>query len=213
VGIARGCGRRAAALLTDMSEPLGNAIGNALEVEQAIEILKGGGPGDLRDLSLVLAGELLLLSGRAGDSSAGCKLAKDALDSGAAIGKLEQMIRAQGGDTRVITDSTVLPRSSRVQTITAPRAGFITRIDPQAVGHAVALLGGGRAKKGDVIDPAVGVVLRAKVGDRVERGEPLAFLHARGSRGMPEAVTLTASAYRIGTRAPVRPPSVLGIVR
>jgi thymidine phosphorylase len=165
VSLGEDHGIAATAMLSGMDEPLGRAVGNALEVEEAVATLRGGGPSDLRELCLHAAGVLT------GDRAA----AERALDSGAAYEAYERWIRAQSGDP-----DAPLPQAPDVVEISAPRAGVVQRCHALAVGRAAMALGAGRAAKGDPIDHAVGVVVHAKRGDRVEQGERLATVHARG---------------------------------
>jgi pyrimidine-nucleoside phosphorylase/thymidine phosphorylase len=195
------------ALVTDMDQPLGRAAGNALEVVESIEVLRGGGPEDVRALTLRLAGEMLALAGLAPSVAAGEALAGGALADGRALAKFRAVVEAQGGDPRAIDDPGRLPRAPRVVDVPAPRAGHVAVLDAYAVGEIVVRLGGGRLRKEDGVDPGVGVELLKKVGDRVEAGEPLARIHARDSA--EAASSDLVESYRIEDR-PTRPgPLVL----
>ncbi len=181
VRIGEGAGRRVRAVLSPMAEPLGRTVGNALEVREAIETLAGAGPADLWELVLELGTHLMLLAGLAADETAARARLVELRDSGAAAEKLEELIRAQGGDARVVREPERLPSASAVVPVEAPAAGWVTRLDARAVGDAALELGAGRRVKSDILDPAVGIRLLAKRGEQVGAGSPLAEIHA--SRG------------------------------
>ena len=166
--------------LTDMQQPLGRAVGNALEVAEAIQTLRGHGPSDLTELALVTASEMLVLGRRVRSAKAARRQAEAALADGSGLAKLRQLVEAQGGDGRLIDDPDRLPRAPRVETLRAPRTAFVSALDAEEVGIASVHLGAGREKKSDPIDLRTGVVLHAKVGDRVERGQPFADVHVAG---------------------------------
>ncbi|MCS6869104.1 MAG: thymidine phosphorylase [Thermus sp.] len=193
VEIGRGAGRRVRALLTSMEAPLGRAVGNALEVREAILALKGEGPGDLLEVALRLAEEALSLEGL--DPAA----AQRALETGAALEKFRAFLEAQGGDGRVVEDLGLLPLGEELS-FRAEAEGVVQEVDAYRVGLAVLALGGGRRKKGEAIDPGVGVYLLKKPGDRVARGEALALLYHRG-RGLEEALAELKAAFRLGEEA------------
>jgi pyrimidine-nucleoside phosphorylase/thymidine phosphorylase len=198
-GIGRSMGKRVVALLTAMDQPLGLAVGNALEVAEALELLRGGGPPDLREVTRALAAEMLLLAGLAGAPGEALRLADAAVADGRALAKLRELVEAQGGDARAVDDPARLPRAARTLEVPAPATGVVQAVDAEAVGLAAMALGAGRARIEDRIDPAAGIAVRKKVGDAVERGEPLAVLHC-GERGeSPQAVgERVARAWRIG---------------
>jgi len=173
--IARGAGKRVTCVLTDMNAPIGAAIGNALEIQESIECLRGGGPADTRELTVVLGGEMLLLGGVETDSAKAQARIARALDDGSALAVFRRLVAAQGGDPAVCDrPEAVLPQPRRKLPIVAPRAGSIASIAADQVGMAALVLGAGRGKQDDVIDPAVGLVLARRVGDRVEAGDLLA---------------------------------------
>ncbi len=178
VEIGQGVGRKVAAVIADMDQPLGNAVGNALEVKEAIETLHGGGPADFREHCLTVAGKMLELGGRAPNLEAAKKIAATSLDDGLAWAKFVEWITAQGGEPAAIGDPARLPQASLVETVPAPRDGFVAELDAVEVGQTGVMLGGGRAKKGDPIDYGVGIILHAKVGDAVTQGQPLFTIHA-----------------------------------
>ncbi|HYG67747.1 MAG TPA: thymidine phosphorylase [Anaeromyxobacteraceae bacterium] len=209
-GIGRGMGKRVTALLTNMDQPLGHAVGNALEVVEAVELLEGGGPPDLRACTVELTAEMLLLAGVAPDLPAARRAVEAAIADGRGLRKLEEIVEAQGGDPRALRDRARLPQATRTLAVPAPAAGFVGAIDTEAIGLAAVALGAGRARVEDRIDPAVGIVVHRKLGERVERGEPLATIH-HGDRGeAPDRVVARlAAAWRIGPEAVGPPPLVL----
>ena len=178
VKIARLAGRKAVALLSDMNQPLGHAVGNALEVKEAIETLHGGGPTDFRQHAIEVASQLLLLGEAEKTLSAARKRAGVALKDGSAFERFRALVSAQGGDVRYVDDPSLLPRAKFVEEVPAPRSGYLKWVDARQIGEASVALGAGRAKKGDPIDHAVGIVVLHKVGDRVAKGAPLFTLHA-----------------------------------
>jgi len=170
-------GTKTVAVISDMDQPLGLKIGNALEVEEILETLHGGGPPDLRDLCLELAGWMFLLGNKVSDVAAGRRLAVEIIDSGRALDKFRDMVAEQGGDTAVIEDPARLPKAKDTREVYSAATGYVNAIDCEALGIASVILGGGRGKKEDTIDPAVGLTLYKKVGDKVEKGESLVTIH------------------------------------
>lgn len=213
VRIGEGCGRKTVAVLTNMEEPLGFAVGNALEVEEAIATLSGNGPADLEELCLALGSEMLVLAGRADDPGRARALLKDAIASGAGLEKLRELIRAQDGDPRVVDAPELLPQAQVRMDLPAGGAGWVRSIDALAVGHAAQLLGAGRAKKGDPVDLSVGVVLRRKVGDQVTAGTTLATIFASEWQKAVEVRTALQPAFTIAPEAVAPLPLVLEVVR
>ena len=193
------------ALVTAMDRPLGRSCGNALEVAEAIEALRGHGPQDLMEVVLQLGGEMALLAGLADDRLAARRRLEDAVASGAALEKLRAVVEAQGGDPLVLDEPGRLPRAPLIGEHLAPVAGHVAAVEPRAIGEAVVAMGGGRHVMEDPIDPAVGLVVRARPGDRVERGAVLAEIHARDERGMALARASLASAIAIGPEPPGAP--------
>jgi len=182
LGEAHGC--RTVALLTAMDRPLGRACGNALETEEAIAALHGEGPPDLMEVTLALASEMLVLAGRAKEPNAARKLALEALASGRAAETFRSIVATQGGNPAVVDDPAVLPQAKEVAVYRAPRAGYVAAVEPRTVGRAIAAMGGGRRTMEDRIDHAVGFVISAKPGDRVQPGEPIASIYARDAEGV-----------------------------
>ncbi len=171
-------GRKTICLLSDMNQPLGHAVGNALEVIEAIDTLKGGGPNDFREHCLHVSAHMLLVGKRAKDLNEGRKMAEKAIADGSAFEKFRVLVQAQGGDVSYVDDPDKFPRAKFVEVVKAPRSGWLAHVDARSVGEASVSLGAGRAKKSDPVDHAVGFVIHHKVGDKVEKGEPLFTVHA-----------------------------------
>jgi pyrimidine-nucleoside phosphorylase len=206
--LAEGWGRDANAAVTDMSQPLGDAVGNALDVAEAMEVLKGGRGGRLRELTVRFAGRALERTTGVQEEEALAQAAA-ALDGGAALERFRDMVAAQGGDPRVVDDPEgVLPRAPVREPLLADRSGVVAAYAAEDVGLASVALGAGRRRKGDPIDPAVGIVVRPKVGDRVEAGEPIGEVHARDADAASEAVRSVLAAIEI-TDVPVEPPPLV----
>lgn len=178
VAIGRHAKRRVVALISDMNQPLGQAVGNALEVREALDTLRGGGPADLREHCLVVAAHLLRLAGAARTAPAARARLEAALTDGSAWRKFRQLVEAQGGDARVIDDPERLPKARLIETVPAPRSGYLARVDAREIGLSAVDLGAGRATKADVIDHAVGLVIHHEVGGKVVKDEPLFTIHA-----------------------------------
>ena len=210
VRTGRALGKDVAALLTDMDTPLGRTVGNALEVRESIACLRGQGPEDLREVTLALGVEMLLL-GRVARSAAQARaLLLDALSSGRALQKFADMVAAQGGDLRILEpDGGPLPRATAVVTLAAPRSGFVTDLDPLVIGRAAMRLGAGRVQPGDAVDPAAGIVLLRTVGEPVRKGEPVLELHTSTQALLADALELVRPALRIGAARRRRRPPVL----
>jgi len=202
VDIGARAGRNVRAVLSDMSEPLGRAVGNALEVDEAVRCLKGEVKGDLLELCLVLAEAVLGAAGLDGRR----ETLLEAIGSGRAFERLEAWVRAQGGDTFKLGALDVAPDT---HVLKASKGGTVSRIEALAVGQAVKVLGGGRSKKGDAIDTGVGLVLGAKVGEDVREGDPLLTLYHRGGRGLEDALRLLEGALEVSEAPVSAPPLVL----
>ena len=177
VEIGEAAGRRTVAVITEMGVPLGTAVGNALETAEAIRVLQGGGPEDLRQICLLLTSEMAALAGLA-EGEAARRLAEEAITSGRALASFRAMVQAQGGDGRVADDPGLLPQALFTRCVKAETSGWVSAMDTGGIGTASMLLGAGRATKEDSLDPAAGLVLKKKRGDYVEAGETLAVLHA-----------------------------------
>jgi pyrimidine-nucleoside phosphorylase len=210
VGIGRGMGKKVTALLTDMSQPLGRAVGNALEVAETIDLLRGAGPPDLRELTVELTAEMLVLGGAAPDLARARTRVSAAIVDGSGLAKLEEIVRAQGGDPRAVRDPDRLPRAPRSYPVGSAAGGIVEAIDAEALGLAAVALGAGRARIEDEVDPAVGLVVHARIGDRVERGQPLCTIH-EGDRSEARAriAARIAAAFRLGPGPAGPPPLVL----
>jgi len=204
VRLGRELGRRVGALVSDMNQPLGWTVGNALEVQEAINVLHEDGPPDLREHCLVVAAEMLALAGRVADSTEGVELAAQAIADGSAWRKFRALIAAQGGDVRFVDEPDRLPRAPIVEPIPAPTDGYLQKVDAAEVGMAVVDLGGGREKKEDPIDHSVGVIVHYKVGDRVQKGTPLCTIHASDWVRLERAKVRLLQAHTIGPE-PVPP--------
>jgi pyrimidine-nucleoside phosphorylase len=194
-------GKEVVALLTDMDQPLGLRVGNALEVEEVIDVLNGAGPEDLRELCLELAAWMIHLGVRAGTIEDAKKLAAEMIRSGQALKKFRELVKLQGGDVACVDDPSRLPRAKSSLDVTSPASGYVTAIQCEDVGTACVLLGGGREKKEDSVDPSVGIVLHKKVGDRVTAGEKLCTLMYNSETRVVRAKALTQQSYRIADSA------------
>ncbi len=195
VSIGKLGGRRVVALISDMNQPLGDAVGNALELREAIDTLHGGGPADFREHCLTVAAHLLVLGRRAPDQGAARSLAEAALAGGQAWEKFRELVKAQGGDVSFVDDPERLPKANLVETVKAPRAGYLSQVHARLIGEAVVAIGGGRARKGDAIDHAVGAVFHHKVGEWVEAGQPLFTLHVNQAAHLESARKAILQAY------------------
>ncbi len=211
VEIGRSVGRSTVAVLTSMDQPLGNAVGNALEVLEAVATLRGEGPADLAELCLELGAHMLVLGGRAEDVLEGRKILQELQRGGQALDTFKRWVAVQGGDPSFVDEG--LPLAPERVEVPAPHDGVVSGLNALAVGRAAAALGAGRARKGDPVDHGVGVLLRRKVGDVVEEGEPLAELYCRGGRGLEEARRLLEEAYTIAEEAPSKPGLILEVIR
>jgi pyrimidine-nucleoside phosphorylase len=198
VQIGELAGRKVVALLSDMNQPLGCAVGNALEVREAIDTLHNGGPADFREHCLRVSAHMLVLGEVAADLAIGRALAEKSLADGSAFAKFRQLVQAQGGDVAYVDTPDRLPKAPLVEVVNAPRSGFIHEIQARSVGEASVALGAGRAKKSDPVDHAVGFVIHHKVGDQVEAGQPLFTVHASDKKRLEEAVATVLAAHKIG---------------
>ncbi len=205
-------GKKVVALLTNMDQPLGRKVGNALEVEECVEVLHGQGPDDLRQLCLELCGWMFQLGGASASVEDGKKLAGEIIASGRGLEKFREMVKLQGGDARVVDDVARLPQAKHKTEVLSPREGFVAAIQCEQVGIASMLLGGGREKKEDSIDPAVGLVLHKKVGDRVARGEPLCTIHYNAEARVAAARQMIEASYRISNQSAAAQPLVHGLI-
>ena len=197
-------GKRMVALITDMDQPLGLKIGNALEVEEIVELLEGGGSQDLRDLTVELAGWMFYVGDRTKSVEEGKALTEELIRSGKALEKFYAMVEIQGGDVATVRDVKLLPKATHTMDVLAHADGFVTAIACEQVGTACVILGGGRERQEDAVDPAVGLVLHRKVGDRVKKGERLATIHYNSDTRGQRAKKLMEESYQIGAAAPAK---------
>ncbi len=195
-------GKQVVALITDMDQPLGSKIGNALEVIEVVEVLRGGGPEDLRQLCLELAGWMLHLGGVSATVAEGKKQSEKLIASGQALDRFRQMVELQGGDPRVIDDPRGLPQAQHTMIFSSPNHGYLSSLQCEQAGTACVILGGGRERKEDSIDPAVGIVLHKKVGDAVSVGEAMATIHYNDETRATRARQLLEQSYLIADSPP-----------
>lgn len=208
IDIGRKAGRKMVAVISDMSQPLGRAVGNALEVEEAVQVLKGGGPEDLRQLCLELAGEMIWIGGRAESFEEGKETARQVLSDGRALEKFRQMVRCQGGDDRIIEEPERMGSSRYSRDVLAGRTGFIAETDTREIGRASQHLGAGRLRKEDEIDFTAGIRMHVRIGDSVQEGDVLATLYGADSRRLEEAEIIMEAATRISAE-PATPPKLI----
>lgn len=213
VHIARITGRKAVALISDMNQPLGCAVGNALEVIEAIDTLRGGGPHDFREHCLEVAGYLLMLGEVTTDEVAGRQMAEAALADGRALERFRDLVRVQGGDVSFVDDPQKFPKAPFIETVLAPRSGYLEEIDAQEVGETSVTMGAGRAQKGDPIDHAVGILIHRKVGERVDAGEPLFTIHANSRESLEAARQRLLDAHTWSDEPVLPTPLFYGAVR
>jgi pyrimidine-nucleoside phosphorylase len=212
VGTGKRMRKKVVALITAMDQPLGRNVGNALEVVEVLEILNGKGPQDLRELCDELSAWMFLLGGRVKTVAEGRELSGEMIASGRARDAFREVIRLQGGDPGIVDDPSRLPRAQHEAQVVARRAGYVTAIHCEEIGIASMMLGGGREKMSDAIDPAVGLVLERKVGDTVKANAPLCTVHFNSDARLGEAMDLLAKSFEIDLQAPPRPPLVRKIV-
>ncbi len=204
VAIGELAGRKTVALLSDMNQPLGHAVGNALEVREALDALHGGGPDDFREHCLHVAAEMLVLGGRAENTDIARKMAEKAIADGSGLASFRKLIAAQGGDVSYVDDPDKLPTATLIETVSAPHSGSISQIHARIVGEAAVELGAGRAQKGDPIDYAVGFIIHHKVGDVVKVGDPLFTVHANNPELLARAKSAVLAAHQF-SETPVQP--------
>jgi pyrimidine-nucleoside phosphorylase/thymidine phosphorylase len=202
-------GKKVVALLTDMNQPLGRKAGNAMEVAESLEVLSGGGPADLRELCLELAAWMFYLGERVKTLGEGKKFSADLIASGHAREKFREIVASQGGDVGIVDDPGRLARARHSLPVTSASEGYVAAIKCEQLGVACVVLGGGREKKEDKIDPAVGLEFHKRIGDAVERGQPLCTLHYNSEARLAEARRLVESGYRIEPQKPKSVPLLL----
>jgi pyrimidine-nucleoside phosphorylase len=213
VSIGNASGVKTEAIITAMDTPLGRAVGNALEVIECLDVLKGGGPPDLVEVSVELAARMLVLGKVADDFAAAEEKVRGAIASGAGLERFRQIIEIQGGDPKVVDDYGRMPHVADRHIVTAGRGGFVTGLDAELVGRASVALGAGRDRVDDPVDPAVGIMVAAKPGDAVRAGDAVLEMHYRDRARLEAAVRLTSAAITIGDKAPAPRPLIVGEVR
>jgi pyrimidine-nucleoside phosphorylase len=213
VAIGNASGVRTEAIITAMESPLGHAVGNALEVIECIEVLKGRGPQDLIDVSVELTARMLVLGTVASDAAAAAAQVRRAIDSGAGLERFRRIIEAQGGDPKVVDDYERMPHVPGRHIVAAQRDGFVTRVDASLIGRASVALGAGRDRVDDAVDPAVGIMVAAKPGTEVRAGAPVLELHYRDRTRLDAALRLTGQAIAIGDERPAPGPLIVAEVR
>ena len=213
IGIGRANRTAVTAFLTDMTQPLGREVGNASEIRESVEVLKGGGPPDLVEIVLTLGSEMLRLGGIEGDDASARSRLRGTIDSGAAFEKMMAIVEAQGGDAGVLEDPSRLALAKGEHVIEADRGGVVTRCDARDIGVAAMRLGAGRAKKEDDVDPGAGITVETKVGDEVAAGDPLLRLHWNEERRLTQALSLAGTAVVVGDGPAAAPELVMEVIR
>ena len=213
VKIGKNAGRRTIAVISDMDQPLGMAVGNALEVKEAIATLRGEGPKDFTELCMVLGSQMLMAGGKALSVEQAREALTKVIEDGSALRKLSEFVEAQGGDPTAVTDPSLLPKASMVVPVCADRDGFVGRIACEDVGICSLLLGGGRETKESKIDLSVGILLEKKKGDAVKKGDVLGYLHANDEQRLEAAKDKFLNAYAITDSRPETEPLIKGILQ
>jgi pyrimidine-nucleoside phosphorylase len=213
VAIGSHSGVRTEAFLTDMEAPLGASIGNALEIIECLDTLKGHGSPQLAAVATRLASRMVVLAGVEPDAKTATRRVEEALSSGRALTTFARMIEAQGGNPRVVDDYSLFPTAPSIEVVRAERAGFLTALRAEAIGRAGNALGAGRDKVDDDVDHAVGIVTQVQVGDEITSGQPLLHLHHRAGHGLESALILSRGAITIGDQRPEPRAKILGEVR
>jgi pyrimidine-nucleoside phosphorylase len=205
--------RKITAILSDMDQPLGMAIGNALEVQEAFEILRGeitGGP--LKEASLILGANMLLLAGACNNIEDGKARLQELISDGSGARKMEELIEAQKGNPKVVEDPYLLPQAKYVSSVLSPACGYLQSVNAEEVGRSAMILGAGREKKFDRIDPAVGLWLKKRIGDKLEKGDPIAVIYSNDKEKTEEAKKCLLEAYKIGEEQPEEKPLIIDII-
>jgi pyrimidine-nucleoside phosphorylase/thymidine phosphorylase len=212
VGIGRRMDKRVQALITDMSQPLGYAVGNALEVMEASQTLQNAGPTDLTKLSIELAARMIFLGKKAASLEDARRLAEEKLVDGSGYKKLKQVVAAQGGNPQALDKFELLPNATGMREVASPRGGYVSSIDAQDIGSASNMIGAGRDKKEDAIDPAVGIILEVKAGEKVDAGSVLCRLYYTKEDHVEEAAEMVEDAFRISAQKPEERELILEVV-
>jgi len=213
VTVAKRLGKKAVCVVTDMDQPLGNAIGNALEVMEAVETMRGNGPADLVELSLELGSRMLSMAYPDRTVESAKEQLFKLLNDGSALQKFRQLVEFQGANPQVIDSFEMLPTASAEYVVSSPRAGYVSRISADDIGRAATLLGAGREKMDSKIDPAVGIVLEHKVGDRIQAGERLCTIYYNSETNVEEASQMVEDAFRISATAPEAPTLIYEVIQ
>ena len=213
VRVGKAAGKKTAAVITDMDEPLGNAVGNALEVKEAIAVLKGEKKGDLYELCMTLGSLMLVSAEKAASLEEARNMLEKTISDGSALKKLAEMVEAQGGDGRYVYDTSLLPGAEFTLEVPAPCNGYVKHIEADDIGLASMHLGGGRATKEDTIDLSVGIVINRKVGDHVSEGESIATIHANYRNKAHDAAEAVLRAYEFSEEKTVREPLIKEIIQ
>ena len=212
VSIGELSGRRVIAVLSPMDQPLGNAVGNALELKEAVQMLKGIGPEDYHYHCLHLAAYMLVLGNKAKDVETGVVMAQAAIDNGSGLAKFRELVQAQHGDLRYVDDLELLPKASHVHLLQSETSGWVKTVDAREIGESSVMLGAGRAQKGDQIDPAVGIVVHIKVGDYVNTGDTLFEVHVNDESKYNDAMVKIKNSVELSTEPVERPPYFYGVI-
>lgn len=212
VNIGKSFNRKTIAVISNMNQPLGEAVGNSLEVQEAILTLKGEGPSDLTKLCEVLAGYMFVLGGKTTSYSEGKKLAQEIISSGQGLNKFKQFIKAQSGNEDITHNSKLLPRTKNKLLVTSPQSGYIEKIHTQVIGQAAMILGAGRETKEDLIDHAVGILIKKKIGDKVSENEILAEIFYNEQNKAKETEKLILNAYQISANPVEKPELILEVI-
>lgn len=212
VSIGKLSGRQVIAVLSPMDQPLGSAVGNALELKEAVEMLHGNGPEDYRYHCLHLAAYMLILGGQAKDIPEGVVMAEKAINDGSGYAKFRELVIAQGGDVSYVDDLDKLPMAAFVEPVRARSAGWAAVVDAKEVGETSVTLGAGREQKGDMIDQAVGIIVKVKVGDAVDKGQVLFEVHANDPRKLQQAKERLKNAVKIVNEPVEKPPYFYGVI-
>lgn len=212
VGTARRMGKKCVALLTDMNQPLGRMAGHSNEVIESLDVLKGKGPADLRDLSIELSAWMFYLGERTKSVDEGRSLANEMITSGKALQRFRQCIRLQGGDARIVDDTSLLPTAKKQAHVTSPKSGYVRSLHCRDFGVALAILEGGRSKKEDRIDPGVGLEFHRRLGDQVKAGEKLVTIQYNSEARLAEAKELVENGFVLGEDAPPVPPLIHQVI-
>ena len=212
VKIGNNAGRKCVAIISDMDEPLGYAVGNILEVKEAIDTLNGKGPEDFFELCLTFGSQMLILGGAAENEKAAREKLYKVIDDKSALNKFAELVKAQGGDEKPVFDTELFPKADIIEEILSEKEGYVRHIECEEIGLCSLLLGGGREKKDDVIDPTVGLVLKKKVGDYVKRGDVLCVMHANDRDKFEAAKKRFLAAYSFGDTAPGEKHIIVGKV-